>query len=183
MKKLITNKLILIHVRFLQVEEQFLKTSGCKMPWMLTKLVDSLCEKPKSLETLAKFMIDSKKNECGNDPCSFNMTLANQACPKVHSCSRSIFDFQESSTEKSQPNSLKIIIEKDYVVYVTDFISYDFYSFFGEVGGTLGLLLGYSLAHIFEFLIHSVKLKYGSRKKNSSWCRCSTFLSPTFVEI
>ena len=26
-------------------------------------------------------------------------------------------------------------------------------------------------------------LKYGSRKKNSFWCRCSTFLSPTFVEI
>ena len=26
-------------------------------------------------------------------------------------------------------------------------------------------------------------LKYGSWKKNSFWCRCSTFLSPTFVEI
>ena len=127
------------------------------MPWMLTKLVDNLCETQKSLETLPRFMIE-KNDKCRNDPCSFNMTLANQACPKVHSCSRSIFDFKESSTERSQPNSLKIIIEKDYVVYVTDFISYDFYSFFGEVGGTLGLLLGYSLAHIFEFLIHSVKL-------------------------
>ena len=131
------------------------------MSWMATKLVDNLCNTPKSLEILAKFIIDMN-DQCRNDPCSFNLTLANQACPKVHSCSRSIFDFKESSAERSQPNSLKIIIEKDYVVYVSDFISYDFNSFFGEVGGTLGLLLGYSMAHIFEFLIQA--LKQGVRK-------------------
>ena len=146
---------------FSQVEEQFVKTSGCKMSWMATKLVNNLCKTPKSLETIATFMIEMN-DKCRNDPCAINMTLVNQACPKVHSCSRSIFDFQESSREKPQPNSLKIIIEKDYVVYVSDFISYDFNSFFGEVGGTLGLLLGYSMAHIFEFLIQA--LKQGVRK-------------------
>ena len=31
--------------------------------------------------------------------------------------------------------------------------------------------------------VHPLTLKYGSQKKISFWCRCSTFLSPTFVEI
>ena len=63
----------------------------------------------------------------------------------------------ESSKENPYLASLQLIIEKDYVVYVEDFVSYDFQSFFGEVGGTLGLLLGVSLSHIFEFVGNSLK--------------------------
>ena len=89
------------------------------------------------------------------------MTLANQACPKVQFCKRNIFDFKESSTDQKL-TSLKLIIDKDYVVYVEDVVSYDFQSFFGEVGGTLGLLLGISLSHIFEFV--GCSLKHGITK-------------------
>ena len=63
---------------------------------------------------------------------------------------------------------MQLIIEKDYVVYVEDFVSYDFQSFFGEVGGTLGLLLGVSLSHIFEFVGNSLKhgfTKWAQRTK------------------
>ena len=34
-----------------------------------------------------------------------------------------------------------------------------------------------------EYYLSKMFLKYGSRKKNSFCCRCSTFLSPNFVEI
>ena len=56
-----------------------MKTSGCKMSWMATKLVDNFCKTPQSLETMAKFMIASKNDKCRNDPCVVNMSLANQA--------------------------------------------------------------------------------------------------------
>ena len=54
---------------------------------------------------------------------------------------------------------LQIIVEHDYVVHVQDFISYDINSLVGEVGGTLGLLLGISMAHIFAFL-HSLSQQF-----------------------
>ena len=57
-----------------------------------------------------------------------------------------------STSSAIKRQTLKIFIDNDYVVYVEDTPSYDFQSFFGEVGGTLGLLLGISLAHIFDFL-------------------------------
>ena len=50
-----------------------------------------------------------------------------------------------------------------------------------------GMYLRYTFAclHYAGFLTKVIiwLLKYGSRKKISFWCRCSTFLSPTFVEI
>ena len=74
----------------------------------------------------------------------------------------------ELSKETTWKATLKLIIDKDYVVYVEDFVSYDFQSFFGEVGGTLGLLLGVSLSHIFEFIGNSLKhgfTKWAQRTK------------------
>ena len=35
----------------------------------------------------------------------------------------------------------------------------------------------------FQKLQMTLLLKYGSQEKVSFWCRCSIFLSPTFVEI
>ena len=145
------------HVLFLKVEESFVKMMGCKMPWMAITTANEFCKAPKSLKTMVKFMISSSGISCLYDPCPINRTLADQACPKVQFCKQSLFKFQESSKETKWTATLKLTVGEDYVVYVTDFISYDFNSFFGEVGGTLGLLLGYSLAHIFEFLIQSLK--------------------------
>ena len=54
------------------------------MSWMATKLVDNFGKTPKSLETMAKFMIASKNDKCRNDPCVVNMTLANQAQYTYH---------------------------------------------------------------------------------------------------
>ena len=87
---------------FLKVEELFVKMEGCKMPWMTTTTSEnvqkmsksSICKSPKSLETMAKLMISSSGKSCLYDPCPINMTLADQACPKVQFCKRNLFDFK-----------------------------------------------------------------------------------------
>ena len=46
---------------------------------------------------------------------------------------------------------LKIDLQNTYVQNVEDNIAYDFQSFIGEVGGTLGLFLGLSFVSFIEF--------------------------------
>ena len=46
---------------------------------------------------------------------------------------------------------LKIELQNTYVQNVEDNIAYDFQSFIGEVGGTLGLFLGLSFVSFIEF--------------------------------
>ena len=46
---------------------------------------------------------------------------------------------------------LKIDLQNAYVQNVEDNIAYDFQSFIGEVGGTLGLFLGLSFVSFIEF--------------------------------
>ena len=66
----------------------------------------------------------------------------------------SIYEFVEgTNTVSSYLTSLDLKIGNKYVIYVIDFVSYDFQSFFGEVGGTLGLMLGISLPSIFQIFI------------------------------
>ena len=38
------------------------------------------------------------------------------------------------------------------IIYVEDFISYDFHNFIGEVGGYFGLFLGFSFTSLFDVL-------------------------------
>ena len=70
----------------------------------------------------------------------------------------SLYEFVEgTSTVSSYLTSLDLKIGNKYVIYVIDFVSYDFQSFFGEVGGTLGLMLGISLPSIFQIFIKAWK--------------------------
>ena len=73
---------------------------------------------------------------------------------KVDDLAFSIYEFVEgTNTVSSYLTSLDLKIGNKYVIYVIDFVSYDFQSFFGEVGGTLGLMLGISLPSIFQIFI------------------------------
>jgi hypothetical protein len=77
-----------------------------------------------------------------------------EICSKLHKCQHTMLSFIEAELKNGLGNFgyLKIELDNDYVVYVEDFYSYDNQSFIGEVGGTLGLLLGISMASIFEFI-------------------------------
>ena len=75
---------------------------GCKMPWMTTTTTNVICKSPTSLETIAQLMISSSGKSCLYDPCPINMTLADQACPKVQFCKRTLFDFKGPSMSTGQ---------------------------------------------------------------------------------
>ena len=105
---------------------------------------------------------------------SQNSTWLNEmkSCPRTQPCKHCLYDFVEVDITSSGfvDTSLELQIGNKYVIYVIDFVGYDFQSFFGEIGGTLGFLLGISLASIFDFLYklfspctNRVRLLYGGR--------------------
>lgn len=123
------------------------------MPWM-TSVPDAagvaLCTSAESLRILVQIYncsVDPATN-CIND--QWKKEIA--SCSRLLACQHSIYDHVLIANETFYASTLKIIVDNEYVVYVDDFVSYDFNSFFGEVGGTLGALLGISIAHMFEFL-------------------------------
>ena len=120
------------------------------MPWMhLQKR--QLCQNVESLDKLGKIMRCIYPSE----KCPLDQKGLEKSCPRFQFCQRTIFDFDEEE-KTGQSGSLKIAIQHDYVVHVKDFVSYDWQSFIGEVGGTLGLLLGISFAHIYDFLVQMI---------------------------
>ena len=76
-------------------------------------------------------------------------------CPPQPKCKKSIYEvsfepFQERhGTSKSK---LKIQLASSKVVFIEDSHDYDLQSLIGEVGGTLGLLLGLSFFSLFELI-------------------------------
>ena len=85
---------------------------------------------------------------------SLNSTWLDEmkSCTRILPCKHDLYDFVEVDITSSPfvDTSLELQIGNNYVIYVMDYKSYDFQSFFGEVGGTLGVLLGISMASIFD---------------------------------
>ena len=76
-----------------------------------------------------------------------------KACPLMKRCQRSVYKLYENFERKSDNDSLLIIRPLDSTVqFIKDEYAYDKQSFIGEVGGTLGLLLGLSFLSIFDFI-------------------------------
>ena len=123
------------------------------MPWMSTNIPSKVCESTKSLQQLYDVMsctTGTTQNEFCPGTSPFNNMIMTQ-CPREHPCHLWIFNYQDLNDPTSGRELLKLTLDSDYVVTVTDIWSYDFQSLFGEVGGTLGLLLGISIVHIFQF--------------------------------
>lgn len=81
----------------------------------------------------------------------------NKNCTLDQRCERSIFHqyiqpLNEGGTPSTTGAMLKIQFDGPNVEKIIDSYAYDFQSFIGEVGGTLGLFLGLSFLSIVEFV-------------------------------
>jgi hypothetical protein len=83
---------------------------------------------------------------------------SDKQCKPIPACNRDIYEasFELEDQKVGTNNSfLRIQLASPNVQYIEDSISYDAQSLIGEVGGTLGLLLGLSVMSIFD-LIYSL---------------------------
>ena len=75
-------------------------------------------------------------------------------CPLIKRCQRAVYKLYENFETKEGNDSSQLILKPldSTVQYIKDDYAYDTQSFIGEVGGTLGLMLGLSFISIFDFI-------------------------------
>ena len=119
------------------------------MPWMSNSTIQDIGNSSESLLQLYDVMTCTSR--CLNTN-PFFKSVNSIECPREQPCDLWIFSFQDMKDPSSSSRELlKLYLDSDYVVVVKDIYSYDFQSLFGEVGGTMGLLIGISLADIMNF--------------------------------
>ena len=77
-------------------------------------------------------------------------------CANYLPCKRSIYQdlLEKEPMSDDRKSKLTIRYSSPYIQVIKDSWSYDMQNFIGEVGGTLGLLLGLSFASVFDLLEH-----------------------------
>ena len=87
-------------------------------------------------------------------------------CPMEPKCRRTVYKIRETMlsdgeiTHSSNGSTLIIQLESPEVQNIVDNYSYEFPSFVGEVGGTLGLFLGLSVFSFVEFAEYLIRKIY-----------------------
>ena len=83
------------------------------------------------------------------------LRIVKKKCPGIQSCHRAKYNFElkESYRKNQNHTTLKIMMFDPIIEYSIDFISYDFQSLVGEIGGTLGLTIGLSFFSFAEWVI------------------------------
>jgi hypothetical protein len=143
--------------------EQLMEQYNCKIPFILKKSVNKMatqshnsveiCNKNITLNTLKEWkdviLGKRKVNDC----------LNKVPCDQV----KYSYDKTEipAQSTNSTTGSIHITIASPMIEHVIDSYSYDFLGFFGECGGTLGLLLGLSCLSlidvVLQYIIVSIK--------------------------
>ena len=125
------------------------------MPWMSNNATQdemkksNVCQSPESLRQLYNAMSCTSRCLFTNP---FFKSVNSTKCPREQPCHLWIFSYYDIKDPSSSSRELlKLNLDSNYVVVVKDIHSYDFQSLFGEVGGTMGLLIGISLADIVNF--------------------------------
>ena len=136
----------------IKTAQKFIDKFNCTLPWMANSY---------------EFIQDHNSCELGSDDGfdfihfvneSLNMHESVQKdCPKYLPCKRSIYEdqmTQKSINEDSNTTMSRFILRfsSPYIQVIQDSWSYDEQSFIGEVGGTLGLFLGFSFSSLFDLL-------------------------------
>ena len=140
-------------------EQQF----KCKMPW--SKSSTDLCQIGQNPDysydgLLQKWGCYKKGGYCYDPHKKASVLHQVEPCFATPSCKRSIYEINYQPlldrVHGTQRSLLKIQLSSPYVQVVQDSNSYDFQSFIGEVGGTLGLTLGLSFLSLVNLLEYSV---------------------------
>ena len=140
-----------------------MEITGCILPWMKQMHPKTLlCEDEN--ETLKEAINEylCTMNHITND--LFNVTEFKEKCketdeffPDCHSarsCHEVLLEkqFKSSGRYEEEVSNLWLFWSNPRIVYVEDFVSYDFHNFIGEVGGFFGLFLGFSFTSLFGLL-------------------------------
>ena len=138
--------------KYLSGGTKFIEKYNCSLPWMSQFEFGNhtLCESDSvpnmdviDLILESEMLYENAKNECKNYlPCKRSMYQA-------------LFE-QEEAPMGTESTTLLIQYSSPYIQVIKDSWSYDLQSYIGEVGGTLGLLLGLSFASVFDFLEHLI---------------------------
>ena len=140
--------------------ERFLEQTGCVLPWMKLIQPDSqICQDEDSIfkaafqdylcaihEINPVFSKENFEKKCYSY-IGFN-------CQEFRSCHEVIIE-QTLMTSKPDPDGetiLQLYWQNPRITYVEDFVSYDLHNLIGEVGGFLGLFLGFSFTSIFTWM-------------------------------
>ena len=128
-------------------EKLFVDTFKCRFPFMEQLLENKTQVCTEDLKEKEKFWN------------SENLTQPD-ICPFVQRCHRSTLKTNDKyeSTDTDDISSNFITISTPIVQVIKDQYSYDMQSFIGEVGGTLGLMLGYSFMSLIDFIEHVLAL-------------------------
>lgn len=137
--------------------------TGCILPWMiLMHPKTQLCEDENEALKNAINEYLCAMNHITND--LFNATEFKESCKEtdalfpdchfIRSCHEVILEkqFKYSTRYDEEVSSLWLFWSNPRIVYVEDFVSYDFHNFIGEVGGFFGLFLGFSFTSLFGLL-------------------------------
>ena len=137
--------------------------TGCILPWMiLMHPKTQLCEDENEALKNAINEYLCAMNHITND--LFNATEFEESCKEtdalfpdchfIRSCHEVILEkqFKYSTRYDEEVSSLWLFWSNPRIVYVEDFVSYDFHNFIGEVGGFFGLFLGFSFTSLFGLL-------------------------------
>ena len=91
----------------------------------------------------------SELTEVVEFPCEHYPFQSN--CQELQSCDEIILEktLKEEKFGSSNKSVLVLDWNQPRIIYVQDFVSYDFHNFIGEVGGFLGLFWGFSFTSIF----------------------------------
>ena len=139
---------------------KFLEKTGCILPWMklLHPSVEICNEEINGFQdALQEFICSIHEIEGFFNETTFDARCPNhitEDCPDLRSC-------HEIDLEQTQMNSkpdlynesiLRLYWPAARITYIEDFVSYDMHNLIGEVGGFLGLFLGFSFTSIFTWI-------------------------------
>ena len=129
----------------------FEKQYGCILPWMKSKQ-HSICP-----------IVNETRMAYKNLLFEWETLVKKQNCEKSQPCQRSLYQLQFADLHDPYFNPatngavLQIQLGGPNIMHIEDFLSYDFQSLIGEVGGTLGLFLGLSFLSIIQCIEYITK--------------------------
>ena len=127
---------------------RIIQTHSCRLPWMEALLFNEsipLCKGTYFLADSVRSAIntwnDKNFDEFDN-------------CLEIPKCTRSVYDLQITKVQTKVHGSsiVNIHLARPDVQVIEDSLAYEFFSFLGEFGGTIGMFLGFSFFSIFDLL-------------------------------